>query len=203
MVDNTLLPPQHHGAAQHLYDQQHHLKLIASRCLRQRLRKYMLAHAEWRERQEMACSPIAAADTWAVLEHEERVLDFITNLTISVHANLLKRHRQPAGTSRTSLPPTFGSRAARFTGSVPPVQQQAACSGRRDESLAALGKSLDTAAVQMLRQQRQQRKKPKERHVPVFVVPAPVCTKSSDESANVGTQDTYEALRGWDMQPSG
>lgn len=77
-VGNTLLPPEHHGAAQHHYNQPHQLKLPASGCLRQRLRKYMLAHAEWRERQEMACSPIAAADTWAVLEHEERVSVEIT-----------------------------------------------------------------------------------------------------------------------------
>lgn len=129
-----------------------------------------------------------------------QVLDFITNLTISVHAHLLKRHRQPAGTFSTSLLPAFGSGAARFTGSVPPVQQQAACSGRPDESLAALGEPLDTTAVQMLRRQRQQHKKPKERHVPVFVVPAPVCTKCSEGSANVGTEDICEALRGWDMQ---
>jgi len=50
-------------------------QLTAGSRLRQRLRKYMLAHSQWREQQATSCRPVAAADTWAVLEHEEQVGD--------------------------------------------------------------------------------------------------------------------------------
>jgi hypothetical protein len=103
-----------------------------------------------------------------------QVLDFITNLTISVHATLLRKHTEPAAGACRSLPPAFGARAARFaTASTVHQQQQSACICG-NKPLAAVGAQLDTSALQMLREQRQQRKKPKERRVAVFVVPAPV-----------------------------
>lgn len=126
-----------------------------------------------------------------------QVLDFITNLTISVHVTLLRKHTQP-GACR-SLPPAFGARAARFTtASTVDQQQQAACICG-NKPLAAVGAQLDTSALQMLREQRQQRKKPKERRVAVFEVPAPVLKSFAAGSSTLSIQ--RQVLQSWDLQP--
>jgi HrpA-like RNA helicase len=75
-VEHTVVQPQQQDAAQHQHNQQQQAQLTASSCLRQRLQKYMVAHAQWREQQARTCRPIAAAHTWAVLEHEEQVGSF-------------------------------------------------------------------------------------------------------------------------------
>jgi len=103
-----------------------------------------------------------------------QVLDFITSLTISVHADLPEEAQrvQQAPVDQRSRP--LGPAQLGFPTALQGDQQQQATYKCGSEGcMAALGAPLDISALQMRREQRQQRKKPDERRVPIFVVPAP------------------------------
>jgi hypothetical protein len=148
----------------------------------------------WRA-QQAAAPPLAPAEKWVTLQHEEAALEFITSLTLGVHRDLLRKRRGlPPLLADVTTAAAFGRSAAKLRGSADEEAWDAAAAAA-GEGIAACGQGFDASRARRLAASVP--RQPREKWVPSYVLPRPAASAVPLQGWQQQQHHHHEPLDGW------